>query len=178
MTDNPILFHRKDYRGATIEDLNLPPAISINPSSSIYEAFKIGFEYEFSYLPVINEINKKLLGVINIDSLKHSKIEHAKHENVLVKDYMIWFNQKSKINYEKNFNKQIQKTLPNTKIVKPTNGKRYQLLTPYTPLETLANFFNSGEYFAVITGDDGNFVYGVVTPEDLIKYEKSRPFKL
>ncbi|EDK44268.1 conserved hypothetical protein [Lodderomyces elongisporus NRRL YB-4239] len=191
MTTTPILFHTQDYRGATIEDLNIPQALSVNPSTSIYGAIELGFENEFTYLPVIHELNKRLLGVINLEQFKQgtAQINHAKQEPTVF-DYMIWFNQNTKRKYETEIrnNKNIQNgtgegkgkgkiletTSPKTKILKP-KGKRYSVLTPFSPLEDLAGFFNRGNYFAIVTNDLGNFVYGVVTPQDLMKYEQSRP---
>ncbi len=177
MSETPLLFQTRDYRGATIEDLNIPLAVSINPTTSIYEAIGIAFENEFTYLPVIHERTKRLLGVINIEELK-SNGDKLKRSILapIVKSYMIWFNQSAKRKYEQE-NKEVlssNRTAPKTTILKP-RGKRYEVLTPMTPLEKLAEFFNLGNYFAIVTNGHGDFVYGVVTPQDLMKYEQSRP---
>ncbi|KAI5960892.1 hypothetical protein KGF57_001824 [Candida theae] len=192
---NTNLFTTRDYRGATIEDLNIPQAISTNPTSSIYEAIEIGYEYEFTYLPVIHELNKRLLGVVNLEQFKtgspqqpqqqKQQKQENRDQNVqpIVFNYMLWFNPSAKRKYEQEIlhkkddtgsKSQVTKTTPKTKILKP-RGKRYSVLTPYSPLEDLASFFNRGNYFAIVTNDSGNFVYGVVTPQDLLKYEQSRP---
>ena len=94
----------------------------------------------------------------------------------IVKSYMIWFNQSAKRKYEQENKKVLSsnRTAPKTTILKP-RGKRYEVLTPMTPLEKLAEFFNLGNYFAIVTNGHGDFVYGVVTPQDLMKYEQSRP---
>lgn len=182
------LFTTRDYRGATIEDLNIPQAISTNPTSSIYDAIEIGYEYEFTYLPVIHELNKRLLGVVNLEQFKNAtsqlnQNQSSNHEGKepIVFNYMLWFNPSTRRKYEHDIlrkgNKSsdtVSNTTPKTKILKP-RGKRYSVLTPYSPLEDLASFFNRGNYFAIITNDLGNFVYGVVTPQDLLKYEQSRP---
>lgn len=172
----PALFHIRDYRGATVEDLDIQPALSINPITHLNVALEIAYEHEFSYLPVIHEANKKLLGVINIEELK-SKPQKFKSGFLkpIVKHYMIWFHQKARDNYEKESHEE-QSTPLNTTIKTPKpKGKKFNIITPWTPLEQLAEFFNSGIYFAIITNDDGTFVYGVATPEDLTRYEKSRP---
>lgn len=174
---DPKLFHSVDYRGATVEDLDIRPAISINPSTPLDRAFEVSFENEFTYLPVIHETNKRLLGVLNVGSL------NARNTSMkpVTKNFMLWFNQNAQEKYkqelaEKDVNAK-NKTPINSKILKPraTRGKRYEVLTPLSPLEQLAAFFNSGNYFAIITNGDGNLVYGVVTPEDLTKYERARP---
>jgi len=188
------LFTTRDYRGATIEDLNIPQAISTNPTSSIYDAIEIGYEYEFTYLPVIHELNKRLLGVVNLEQFKKGSTptqqqqqrqlssSTGEQKEPIVFNYMLWFNPLTKRKYEREIlhrggNKEsatVGNTTPKTKILKP-RGKRYSVLTPYSPLEDLASFFNRGNYFAIITNDLGQFVYGVVTPQDLVKYEQSRP---
>ncbi|ODV66891.1 hypothetical protein HYPBUDRAFT_148670 [Hyphopichia burtonii NRRL Y-1933] len=182
MSDNVVLFHTRDYRGATVEDLDIAPAVSINPSTSLDQALEISFENEFTFLPVIHESNKRLLGILNIESLKKdpSKYKRSFLKPVAV-NYMLWFHQKSRENYEREQqevnNQGTTKTSLNTTMLKPKSpkGKKYSVITPMTPLEELARFFNQGNYFAIITNDKGNFVYGVATPEDLIRYEKSRP---
>lgn len=174
---NPVLFHIKDYRGATVEDLDIKPAISINPTTNLNVALEIAFEHEFTYLPVIHEGNKRLLGVINIEALRtHPEKFRSSFLKPIVKHYMIWFHQRARENYEKEAHDEGQATALNTTIKTPrTKGKRFDILTPWTPLEKLAEFFNSGNYFAIVTNYEGTFVYGVVTPEDLSRYENSRP---
>ncbi|ODV80182.1 uncharacterized protein CANTADRAFT_229311 [Suhomyces tanzawaensis NRRL Y-17324] len=175
---NPTLFHVRDYRGATIEDLDIKPAISINPSTHLQEALEISFENEFTYLPVIHEANRRLLGVLNIEDLKKNTEQILKSSlKPLTKNYMVWFHQKAREKYEAEVSSEVNKTPLNSTIMKPRTGggKRYSVLTPMSPLEGLAKFFNLGQYFAIVTNDNGNFVYGVATPEDLIRYENSRP---
>ncbi|KAG7663145.1 uncharacterized protein J8A68_003323 [[Candida] subhashii] len=181
MTQTPLLFHIRDYRGATIEDLNIPPAISVTPSTSLFEAIEIAYENEFTYLPVIHEVNKRLLGVLNVDTLTIDRIKRS-FLKPIVKNYMLWFNQNAREKYQQEHQEGKQepgaaKRSIKTTILKPKTpkGKRYQILTPLTPLEELAEFFNTGTYFAIITNGQGNFVYGVATPQDLMKYENARP---
>ncbi|CAH2351474.1 hypothetical protein CLIB1423_03S07118 [[Candida] railenensis] len=173
----PTLFHVRDYRGATVEDLDIKPAISINPSTSLAEATDIAFENEFTNLPVINETNKKLLGILNIESLKN--IPKNTPVAPVVKHYMLWFHQNARKKYEDQFSKNssttVERTKLNTTIKTPTRSRKYTIVTPLTPLEELSAFFNQGNFFAIITNDEGTFVYGVATPEDLMKYENSRP---
>lgn len=174
---NPKLFHIVDYRGATVEDLDIRPAISINPSTTLDRAIEVSFEQEFTYLPVIHETNKRLLGVLNVEEIKMNpqKVRNSVLKPI-TKNYMLWFNQNARTKYEQEIT--AKNTTPlNLKIFKPksSNGKKFEVLTPLTPLEELAHFFNTGNYFAIITNGEGNLVYGVVTPEDLTKYEHSRP---
>lgn len=172
---NPRLFHIVDYRGATVEDLDIRPAISISPMTPLRRAFQVAFENEFTFLPVILNINKRLLGVLNVLEINPAEL---KKSDSLVKDHMLWFSQNAKNKYNAEVQPSNASETPlNTKIFKPkpSKGKLYLVLTPMSSLEELAKFFNSGNYFAIITTGEGNLVYGVVTPEDLSKYEKSRP---
>lgn len=182
MSKEVVLFHIRDYRGATVEDLDIRPAISINPLMGIQDALEIAFENEFTYLPVIHEENKRLLGILNVEDLKKdsSKVSRS-FLKPIVKNYMFWFHRIAKERYEKEHDANstttsttTSATTVKTKMLKPRN-KKYNVITPLTPLEELAAFFNKGVYFAIITNAEENFVYGVATPEDLIKYENSRP---
>ena len=147
MSETPLLFQTRDYRGATIEDLNIPLAVSINPTTSIYEAIGIAFENEFTYLPVIHERTKRLLGVINIGELKSNGNKLKEVYLPIVKSYMIWFNQSAKRKYEQENKKVLSsnRTAPKTTILKP-RGKRYEVLTPMTPLE-VGRIFQPGKLF-------------------------------
>lgn len=158
----------KDYRGATIEDLDIKPAILVNPQTTILQALETAYECEFTFLPVIHETKKILLGVLNVDEVQPKKGE-------LVKNHMLWFSQLAKRNYEQSAQK-LEKTPRNAKIINPTkSSKKYTVLTPGTPLEELEKFFSENNPFAIITESGGKFVYGVATVEDLQRYEKSRP---
>ncbi|GEQ70212.1 hypothetical protein JCM33374_g3888 [Metschnikowia sp. JCM 33374] len=167
---------RRNYRGATVEDLDIRPAISVNPSTPLKRAFEVAFENEFTFLPVIHEKNKRLLGVVRLSEQKPVDTTSASKEPLTI-EYMHWFSQKAKERYAKEDVKDSTTTPLNSKILRPrsSGGKNYRVLTPLTPLEELGKFFNSGNYFAIITNGEGNLVYGVVTPEDLGKYEHSRP---
>lgn len=172
----PILFSSRDYRGATVEDLDIRPAISINPTTTLDHALELAYEHQFTYLPVIHEENKRLLGILNVEQLtKNPEALGRSFLKPLVFNYMLWFHQSSRKAYEQEHKeKNLQPTSTTTKMLKP-KGKRYDVITPLTPLEKLADFFNRGVYFAIITNEQENFVYGVATPEDLSKYENSRP---
>lgn len=172
---NPILFHTHDYRGATIEDLDIKPAISISPRTLIYEALEVLFANEFTYLPVVNEQNRRLLGILNVELIRanYSQIQRSSVEPIVM-NYMVWFHPSARLKYQLQVGNKGDQPVQLKKAFVDIKGK-YIVLTPFTPLEELAAFFNSGQYFAIVTNHDGDMVYGVATPEDLVKYEKSRP---
>lgn len=185
MAQGPILFNFRDYRGATIEDLDIRPALSITPLTKVEEALELLFENDFTYLPVVHQENKRLLGVLNVEEIRKGSLQTV--SGATVHDYMIWFHHRARARFdqERNSSKSSESTEDeasdrkrfSTKIVRPTasSGKKYKVLTPLSPLEDLAAFFNDGNFFAIITNDRGNFVYGVTTPDDLLRYEQSRP---
>lgn len=133
-----------DYRGATVEDLDPLPVVSVTPNTLLGTALDMSYENSFTYLPVLTE-DKKLLGYLTTEQLESSSPAER--------------GQPVKQHYTK-----FQKS------------NKFVPITPATPLEDLAKFFSSGNDFAVITDDDRRFVLGVATPEDLKKYEDSRPF--
>ncbi|KAG7195672.1 uncharacterized protein KQ657_002053 [Scheffersomyces spartinae] len=189
MSQGPILFNFRDYRGATIEDLDIRPALSITPLTKVEEALELLYENDFTYLPVVHQDNKRLLGVLHVEELRKGTVQAV--SGAAVHEYMIWFHQRSRARFNQEINgERMEKSGDNksesdltdrkrfsTKIVRPTasSGKKYHVLTPLSPLEDLASFFNDGNYFAIITNKSGNFVYGVATPDDLLRYEQSRP---
>lgn len=134
-----------DYRGATVEDLDLLPAVTVHGSTLLSEALELSYERNFSYLPVVSSLSKRLLGYLTAEQLQktpnHNGLSKVAH-------HYIKFD-KSKRKFEK--------------------------ITPNTPLEDLEGFFKGGQEFAVITDDTRKFVYGVATKEDLDLFVKNRP---
>lgn len=58
------------YRAASVEDLQLPAAVTISPASLVSYALDLMLEREYSQLPVINTSNRKLVGYISMSSLQ------------------------------------------------------------------------------------------------------------
>ncbi|KAI7203534.1 hypothetical protein D0869_06642 [Hortaea werneckii] len=144
------------YRGATVEDLDPPPALSTSPTSPISSALMAAFEREYTHLTVISPSTKTLLGYLSIPSLR-SQLEtgQVKEEDSVVKA-MLRFQRK---------------------------GTRYRLITMETGLEELEAFFEGRwegmrgrkQEFAVVTDPGRRFVLGVVTREDLGEFVRRRP---
>ncbi|CAN6607249.1 hypothetical protein TRVA0_003S02696 [Trichomonascus vanleenenianus] len=137
-----------DYRGATVEDLDLLPALSIHPNTLLSEALDMSYERSYSYLPVISSKDKRLLGYLTAEQLQKEANADPKSK---VKDYYVRFQKQAK------------------------TGREFTQITPNTPLEQLEEFFASGEQFAIVTDEQNRFVLGVATKDDLDKYVKSRP---
>ncbi|KAH7326533.1 hypothetical protein B0I35DRAFT_475169 [Stachybotrys elegans] len=143
------------YRGATVEDLDPPAALSLNPSDAISLALLSAFERDYTHLTVVDSETRALLGYISIPHLQ-ALIDggKVKPEDPL-KAAMTRFQRK---------------------------GRTYTVITMQTPLEELEGFFRGGvpegpwkEDFAVITDNNRRFVLGVATVSDLEEFVKRRP---
>ncbi|KAF2808644.1 uncharacterized protein BDZ99DRAFT_419898 [Mytilinidion resinicola] len=142
------------YRGATIEDLDPPPALSVKPSDPISHALMSAFERDYTHLTVVSQENRALLGYLSIPRLKELLKEGKVKESDPVEQAMLKFRRK---------------------------GKVYKVITMDTPLEELEAFFNGGvngsgvQDFAVVTDGNRRFVLGVATKSDLATFVQRRP---
>ncbi|KAL2865799.1 putative cystathionine beta-synthase (beta-thionase) [Aspergillus lucknowensis] len=146
------------YRGATVEDLDPPPALSVSPSTPISAALLAAFERDYTHLTVTSSAGRSLLGYLSIPRLKELLQAGAVKESDTVAAAMQRFNRKR---------------------------GTYQVITMETPLEELQRFFESdkgpnGEQrekkdFAVVTDASRKFVLGVATKADLEEFVKRRP---
>ncbi|KAL3463080.1 hypothetical protein BJX64DRAFT_287814 [Aspergillus heterothallicus] len=146
------------YRGATVEDLDPPPALSVSPSTPISSALLAAFERDYTHLTVTSSTKRSLLGYLSIPRLKELLATGTVKESDTVAAAMQRFNRKR---------------------------GTYQVITMETPLEELQRFFESqaganGETkekqgFAVVTDSERKFVLGVVTEADLEEFVRRRP---
>ncbi|KAI8090031.1 tryptophan synthase beta subunit-like PLP-dependent enzyme [Halteromyces radiatus] len=133
------------YRAASVEDLQLPAAMTITPSTTISRALDLMYEREYSQLPVVHANNKKLVGYVSLASLEARLNQGTSHPNDQVDSCMFSFkNAKS-------------------------SGVAYQLITPDTSLADLAKFFEKNS-FAVVTDVNRKWCLGVATKYDLISF--------
>ncbi|EON64315.1 hypothetical protein W97_03546 [Coniosporium apollinis CBS 100218] len=142
------------YRGATVEDLDPPSALSCKPTDPISHALMSAFERDYTHLTVVSQENRALLGYLSIPRLKELLKEGRVKETDPVETAMLRFRRK---------------------------GKVYKVITMDTPLEELEQFFNGGvdgsgpQDFAVVTDGSRRFVLGVATKSDLEEFVKRRP---
>ncbi|MCJ1478923.1 hypothetical protein MMC13_007607 [Lambiella insularis] len=142
------------YRGATVEDLDPPPALSSRPTDSISTALLNAYERDYTHLTVVSEDTRALLGYLNIPRLKQLLKEGSVGDSDPVERAMQKFRRK---------------------------GSIYKIITMDTPLEELEEFFNGGvdgtaaQDFAVVTDGARRFVLGVATKGDLEEFVKRRP---
>ncbi|KAF2636187.1 hypothetical protein P280DRAFT_473322 [Massarina eburnea CBS 473.64] len=144
------------YRGATVEDLDPPPALSVRPSTTISHALISGLERDYTHLTVTSETNRALLGYLSIPRLQQLLKEGKVKETDPVSEAMQKFRRR---------------------------GTRYKVITLQTTLEELEEFFGGGldglegngkQEFAVVTDEGRKFVLGVATRGDLEGFVKRR----
>ncbi|KAH0544187.1 hypothetical protein FGG08_001632 [Glutinoglossum americanum] len=142
------------YRGAAVEDLDPPPALSSKPSDSIADALLWAYERDYTHLTVISNHTRALLGYLSIPRLKQLlKDGHVKESDPV--------------------SKAMQRFRG--------NGRAYKVIAMDTPLEELEDFFNNGvdgsgpQDFAVVTDGSRRYVLGVATRADLEEFVKRRP---
>ncbi|KAK3070577.1 hypothetical protein LTR53_010209 [Teratosphaeriaceae sp. CCFEE 6253] len=145
------------YRGACVEDLDPPPALSTTPHAPVSHALMSALERDFSHLTVLHPETKALLGYLSAAHLR-KLLETRK-----VRD-----------------EDPVEKAMVKFKRTRKEGGKGYRVITLETPLEDLEAFFDgegTGERqgFAVVTDPARRFVLGVATRDDLEEFVKRRP---
>ncbi|KAJ7136046.1 hypothetical protein C8R44DRAFT_608887 [Mycena epipterygia] len=127
------------YRGAVVEDLQLPPAFTVHANEAISRAIELAYDRDFSHIPVLDR-HRRPLGYIDVARLK------AKWEagNADANDKVI--------NYVTKF--------------KRTASEPYTLITPLTPLTELEEFLKHN-IFAIVTDPSRKFVVALATTQDL-----------
>lgn len=156
-TETLIASWQRKYRGATVADLDLAPALSTSPSTTLSEAMLSASSHDYSHLTVLSETTRSLLGYLTISKLKSMFESHQLDPSDPVEKAMVKF--------------------------KRSEGKKYRVITIETELWELEGFFEDvGEYatgskqdFAVVTDGGRKFVLGVVTRDDLREFVKRRP---
>ncbi|CZT19229.1 related to cystathionine beta-synthase [Ramularia collo-cygni] len=142
------------YRGATVEDLDPPPALSTSPLSPISSALTAAYERDYTHLTVLDPSTKTLLGYVSAPHLQSLLQSHKLADQDPVSSAMVKFQRK---------------------------GRAYRTITMETPLEELEEFFEGGgggngkQDFAVVTDPARRFVLGVVTRGDLERFVERRP---
>ncbi|KAI5867077.1 hypothetical protein GGS23DRAFT_553421 [Durotheca rogersii] len=147
------------YRGATVQDLEPPAALTLTPTDAISVALQSAFERDYTHLAVVDGADRSaLLGYVAIPALRAALDAGAVRPADPVARAMARFQRR---------------------------GRPYRVITPATPLEDLEAFFDGRDPgrgphaeprdFAIVTDDDRRFVLGVATRADLEEFVKRRP---
>ncbi|PVU96038.1 hypothetical protein BB561_001423 [Smittium simulii] len=159
------LFDR--YRAASVEDLQLSAAISIQESSNLGSVLNLMVENDFSHVPVTTT-SKKLVGYIS-----KSAVETLLSLNCAALSDLVGLHMHS---FTKKPNKTINLTLDSSRNVSPKpKSAKYTIITPETPLSELAKFFDHHNV-AFVTDISCKFCLGVVTKNDLMQFIEKRQF--
>ncbi|EJD54783.1 hypothetical protein AURDEDRAFT_110270 [Auricularia subglabra TFB-10046 SS5] len=137
------------YRGAVVEDLQLPPAFALPDYEPILRAIDLAYERDFSFIPVLSR-TRKLLGYIDVSALKKAFEAGSTNPDDPIRSFMTRFDLKKK-------------------------RKEYTVITPGTPLADLELFLKNN-LFALVTDEDRKFVLAVATSQDLQNFVTRRGF--
>ncbi|KAI8628029.1 hypothetical protein F5Y19DRAFT_150727 [Xylariaceae sp. FL1651] len=140
---------------ATVQDLEPPAALSLNPTDPISLALLSAFERDYTHLTIVDSETRALLGYIAIPMLQAQLDSGAVKPEDPLSRAMVRFQRK---------------------------GRRYTVISMATPLEDLEAFFEGigdtqgqKQDFAVVTDESRRFVLGVATKSDLEEFVKRRP---
>jgi len=134
------------FRGAVVEDLQLPPAFTLEMDELIIKAIECAYERDFSYIPVLSR-DRKLVGYVDVTALKQKwEAGQANPDDPI---------------------------LAHTTRFKRSRAHPYTVITPWTDLAELESFLKEN-HFAIITDAERKFVLGVATADDLNNFVTRR----
>ncbi|KAL1407065.1 hypothetical protein Q8F55_006478 [Vanrija albida] len=137
------------YRGAVVEDLQLPPAFCLPHDAPLSLALEKAYEREFDQLPVLDD-NRKPLGYLDVPFLKREFEAGKVGQADPLSTHTTHFRRSSK-------------------------SHPYTVITPDTGLEDLEEFFSkNGVEFALVTDVDRKWVLAVATRSDLETFVQRR----
>jgi len=134
------------YRGAVVEDLQLPPAFSISANEAISRAVELAYERDFSHIPVLDR-RRRPLGYVDVAQLKEKWEAGQANPDDKVSQYMTKFDR--------------------------TSPEPYTIITPLSPLSELEDFLKTN-IFALVTDQSRKFVLAVATSQDLENFVRRR----
>ncbi|KAJ9075204.1 hypothetical protein DSO57_1038277 [Entomophthora muscae] len=134
------------FRGASVEDLQLPEAVSIPSTSPIGDALLLMLERDFSQLPVVND-RRKLVGFVSQGHLEHLLSTSQAYNDTPIGNVILHLQRSQR--------------------------RPYHLITPDTSLNDLSKFF---ENFSAgfVTDEARNWCLAVVTKFDLMNFLTKR----
>lgn len=136
------------YRGAVVEDLQLPPAFALPNNEKLGRAIELAYDRDFSHIPVLSR-ERKPLGYLDVPALKEKWESGQADTSDSVLKYMTKF--------------QRSRAAP------------YTIITSDTPLDVLEEFLKTN-LFALVTDYERKFVLAVATQHDLDSFVSRRGF--
>ncbi|KAJ2157624.1 hypothetical protein GGF46_004369 [Coemansia sp. RSA 552] len=151
------LQHRQlaQYRGASIEDLQLPAAVAVREGDTLGTAIGLMAEHDFSQVPVTTGTGRRLVGYLTLSAAQTLIENQAATPDQPVSKFMLRFSGRR----------------PSDENIRPNHGthKQYWLITPETPLSELSRFFEANSV-AFVTDASRKFCLGIATKQDLIAF--------
>lgn len=143
------------YRGATVEDLQLSPAVCVPSTTTVSSALAVAFDHDYGQLPVLSSANgaRKLIGYVDVAQLRKDLDSGRVKGDGQVRQVMVKFG--------------------GAKGSKAASSGSFTLITPETGLGELEAFLSQYP-FALVTDASRSFVLAVATREDLTKYARRR----
>lgn len=148
------------YRYSAVDDLQLPPALSVTTETPLDDALTMALEREYSQLTVISSHRKKLLGYLDVAAaLQKMKSEMLLNEGLTVKDVYTKFDRRKSVGYT--------------------------VITPDTSLDVLDEFLKDHDFAIgmasmegtdLVTDEGRKFVLGIATRSDLDEFAKRRVY--
>lgn len=86
------------YRGATVEDLQLSPAVCVGLDATVGNALDVAFDHEYGQLPVLSDTNgnRRLTGYLDVKSLREAVDAGKLNKSDSVKANMVRFSKEQK----------------------------------------------------------------------------------
>jgi len=134
------------YRGASVEDLQLPPAFCLSQTQLVARAIELAYERDYSHIPLLNK-HRRPLGYIDASALKQRWEKGEINPDDQVQNLMTKFDRSAK--------------------------REYTVITPLSPMEDLEAFLMKN-LFALVTDSERKFVLAVATQQDLDNFVTRR----
>ncbi|KAJ2080562.1 hypothetical protein GGI09_007735 [Coemansia sp. S100] len=152
------------YRAASIEDLQLPAAVTVSEQDSMGVAISLMAENDFSQVPVTGS-GRRLIGYLTLSAAQTLIDNGTATRSMPVKQFMLRF--AGRATRAPGADSRLSRAAA---IASTTSArKQYWLITPETPLSELARFFETHSV-AFVTDASRKFCLGIATKQDLITF--------
>ena len=86
------------YRFSAVDDLQLPPALSVTTETPLEAALTMALEREYSQLTVISPERRKLLGYLDVPLIVSKRLKNIRE--ISVKDVYTKFDRRKSVGYQ------------------------------------------------------------------------------
>ncbi|KAJ2827251.1 hypothetical protein IWW50_001983 [Coemansia erecta] len=153
----------EQYRAASIEDLQLPAAVTVTKDDPIGVAISLMTEHDFSQVPVTGA-GRRLIGYLTLSAAQTLVDNHTATPDQPVGKFMLRFNVPPSRSASG-----VSTPVVNMPGISTSIRKQYWLITPETPLSELSRFFETNSV-AFVTDASRKFCLAIATKQDLISF--------